>query len=95
MIIATQPLVVARGWLPSSAPVSWRAQYLSLRGKQGVLELDGGLSDITTFRLADGLCWSMPNGQTRRETGIAEWVARRSGMGKAPPHGFPRDNRFT
>ena len=33
MIIATQPLVVARGWLPSSAPVSWRAQYLSLRGK--------------------------------------------------------------
>jgi topoisomerase-4 subunit A len=53
------------------------------------------LSDITTFRLADGLSWSMPNGQTRRETGIADWVARRAGMGKAPPHGFPRDNRFT
>jgi topoisomerase-4 subunit A len=70
-------------------------KYLSLRGKQGVLELDGGLSDITTFRLADGLSWSMPNGQTRRETGIADWVARRAGMGKAPPHGFPRDNRFT
>ncbi|MFN5828490.1 MAG: hypothetical protein ACK446_16070, partial [Rhodobacterales bacterium] len=70
-------------------------KYLSLRGKQGVLELDGGLSDITTFRLAEGLCWSMPNGQTRRETGISEWVARRAGMGKAPPHGFPRDNRVT
>jgi len=28
-----QPLVVARGWLPTTAPVSWRAQYLSLRGK--------------------------------------------------------------
>ena len=70
-------------------------KYLSLRGKQGVLELDGGLSDITTFRLADGLSWAMPNGQTRRETGIADWVARRAGMGKAPPHGFPRDNRFT
>jgi topoisomerase-4 subunit A len=70
-------------------------KYLTLRGRQGVLELDGGLSDITTFRLADGLSWSMPNGQTRRETGIADWVARRAGMGKAPPHGFPRDNRFT
>jgi topoisomerase-4 subunit A len=69
-------------------------KYLSARGKQGLLELDGGLSDITTFRLAEGLSWTMTNGQIRRETGIADWVARRGGMGKPPPHGFPRDNRF-
>ena len=29
-------------------------KYLTTRGKQGVLELDGGLSDITTFVLAEG-----------------------------------------
>jgi topoisomerase-4 subunit A len=69
-------------------------KYLSARGKQGVLELDGGLSDMTTFRLADGLTWTMPNGQTRREMAIADWIARRGTLGKAPPHGFPRDNRF-
>jgi topoisomerase-4 subunit A len=70
-------------------------KYQTVRSGQGVLELDGGLSDITTFRLADGLAWAMPNGQTRRETGIGDWVARRGATGKAPPHGFPRNNRFT
>jgi len=70
-------------------------KYTMARGRQGVLELDGGLSDVTTFTLAEGLSWAMPNGQTRRETGIAEWTGRRAGVGKAPPHGFPRDNRFT
>jgi topoisomerase-4 subunit A len=69
-------------------------KYLTARGKQGVLELDGGLSDITTFRLAEGLSWTMTNGQIRRETGIADWIGKRATMGKAPPHGFPRDNRF-
>jgi len=34
-------------------------------------------------------------GHPRRETAIAEWIARRASVGKAPPHGFPRDNRFT
>ena len=69
-------------------------KYNMARGRQGVLELDGGLSDLTTFRLAEGLAWAMPNGQTRRETGIADWIAKRATIGKSPPHGFPRDNRF-
>ncbi|MBT8475415.1 MAG: DNA topoisomerase IV subunit A [Alphaproteobacteria bacterium] len=68
-------------------------KYKQARGKQGLLELDGGLSDLTTFALAEGLSWSMPNGATRRED-MTDWVARRAGMGKAPPHGFPRNNRF-
>ena len=70
-------------------------KYNMARGRQGVLELDGGLSDVTTFTLAEGLSWAMPNGNTRTETGIADWIGRRAGIGKAPPHGFPRDNRFT
>ena len=36
----------------------------------------------------------MTNGHTRREAGLADWIGRRATMGKAPPHGFPRDNRF-
>ncbi|WP_413868216.1 DNA topoisomerase IV subunit A [Albidovulum sp.] len=68
-------------------------KYNLARGRQGVLELDGGLSDLTTFEKARGLSWSMPNGNTRTED-MADWIARRAGVGKAPPHGFPRDNRF-
>nr|MCU0908919.1 DNA topoisomerase IV subunit A [Paracoccaceae bacterium] len=70
-------------------------KYATVRGKQGLLELDGGLSDLTTFVLSEGLAWAMTNGQTRRETGIGEWLGKRAGVGRAPPHGFPRDNRFT
>jgi topoisomerase-4 subunit A len=70
-------------------------KYATVRGKQGLLQLDGGLSDLTTFTLSEGLAWAMTNGQTRRETGISEWLGKRAGVGKAPPHGFPRDNRFT
>ncbi len=68
-------------------------KYNMARGRQGVLELDGGLSDLTTFALAKGLSWAMPNGNTRTEN-MADWIAKRAGVGKAPPHGFPRDNRF-
>lgn len=68
-------------------------KYNMARGRQGVLELDGGLSDIATFDLAKGLSWSMSNGNTRTEN-MADWIAKRAGVGKAPPHGFPRDNRF-
>lgn len=68
-------------------------KYNMARGRQGVLELDGGLSDITTFVLAKGLSWQMANGNTRTED-MADWIAKRAGMGKTPPHGFPRDNRF-
>jgi topoisomerase IV subunit A len=69
-------------------------KYGQVRGRQGQLELDGGLSDVTTFALAQGLSWAMPNGNTRTETAIGDWIGKRAGVGKAPPHGFPRDNRF-
>ncbi|MCB2137014.1 MAG: DNA topoisomerase IV subunit A, partial [Rhodobacteraceae bacterium] len=69
-------------------------KYNQARGRQGVLELDGGLSDLTTFEKARGLSWPMANGNTRTEE-MDDWIAKRAGVGKAPPHGFPRDNRFT
>ncbi|MDV7142423.1 DNA topoisomerase IV subunit A [Tropicimonas sp. TH_r6] len=70
-------------------------KYNQTRGRQGMLELDGGLSDITTFRAEDGLKWLMPNGQTRHEKDLTPYIGKRAGVGKQPPYGFPRDNKFT
>ena len=56
---------------------------------------DGGLSDITTFTLAEGLSWKDPAGRTRTETELSEWLGKRAGSGRMAPRGFPRDNRFT
>src|SRR6056297_502488 len=56
---------------------------------------DGGLSDATTFALADGLSWLDPAGRTRTETELTEWMGKRAGTGRMAPRGFPRDNRFT
>ncbi len=55
---------------------------------------DGGLSDATTFTLAEGLTWKDPAGRTRTEADLAEWAGPRAGAGKMAPRGFPRDNRF-
>ncbi len=56
---------------------------------------DGGLSDATTFDLADGLTWRDPAGRTRTESNLEEWMGKRAGTGRMAPRGFPRDNRFT
>ncbi len=56
---------------------------------------DGGLSDITTFTLSEGLSWRDPAGRTRTETDLADYISRRAGAGRMAPRGFPRDNRFT
>jgi len=56
---------------------------------------DGGLSDATTFVLAEGLSWRDPAGRTRTEADLAEWIGKRAGTGRMAPRGFPRDNVFT
>ena len=70
-------------------------KYSLARGRQGMLELDGGLSDLTTFDWADGLSWEMGGGKTRHEADLSEWLGKRAGVGKKPPYGFPKSNRFT
>ena len=55
---------------------------------------DGGLSDASSFILADGLSWRDPAGRTRTETELVEWMGKRAGTGRMAPRGFPRDNRF-
>ncbi|MBC6441998.1 MAG: DNA topoisomerase IV subunit A [Rhodobacteraceae bacterium] len=56
---------------------------------------DGGLSDVTTFVLAQGLRWLDPAGRTRTQADVAEWMGKRAGAGRMAPRGFPKDNRFT
>ncbi|WP_136636873.1 DNA topoisomerase IV subunit A [Pseudooceanicola onchidii] len=56
---------------------------------------DGGLSDVTTITLSNGLSWLDPAGRTRTEPDLAEWLAKRATAGRMAPRGFPRDNKFT
>jgi len=55
---------------------------------------DGGLSDLTTITLAEGLRWLDPAGRTRHEPDLTEWLGKRASAGRMAPRGFPRDNRF-
>ena len=57
---------------------------------------DGGLSDATTFNMADGLSWKDPAGRTRTVgvEELAEWIGKRAATGRMAPRGFPRDNKF-
>ncbi|MEX0351366.1 MAG: DNA topoisomerase IV subunit A [Paracoccaceae bacterium] len=70
-------------------------KYNMARGKQGSLELDGGLSDVTTFNWDEGLRWTMGGDKTRHEADMTQWLAKRAGVGKRPPHGFPRNYKFS
>ena len=57
---------------------------------------DGGLSDIKTFKAADGLSWTDSAGRvftlTMKE--LADWRANRADAGRIAPKGFPRSNKF-
>ncbi len=70
-------------------------KYNMARGRQGTLDLDGGLSDLTTFTLSLGLSWAAGGDRTRTEVDMSPWIGKRAGVGKLPPHGFPKSNTFT
>ena len=55
---------------------------------------EGGLSDITTFDLSNGLSWLDPAGRTRTETDLEEWMGKRATAGRMAPRGFPRTKKF-
>jgi len=65
------------------------------RGRGVILQRykDGGVSDIKTFNLAEGLCWKMGD-RNRCETGLMPWLGKRAQAGRLPPAGFPRSNKF-
>ena len=53
---------------------------------------DGGLSDVKTFKGADGLTWTDGAGRafslTLKE--LSDWRGNRADAGRLPPKGFPR-----
>jgi len=69
------------------------------RGKGVLLQRykDGGLSDLRSMTWANGLQWSMSNGNTRSVATdeLAQWRGKRASAGAMAPRGFPKDNRFS
>ncbi|MAW89129.1 MAG: DNA topoisomerase IV subunit A [Phyllobacteriaceae bacterium] len=57
---------------------------------------DGGVSDIRTFAMADGLTWTDSAGRTftRSQAELAEWTGARAAAGRMVPKGFPRTGKF-
>jgi topoisomerase-4 subunit A len=55
-----------------------------------------GLSDITTFKAADGLSWTDAAGRSfslpLKE--LADWRGKRADAGRIAPKGFPKSNKF-
>lgn len=64
------------------------------RGKGVILQKysDGSLSDARVFTLTDGLIWR--SGERTRTENARPWLGSRAGVGKLPPNGFPKNNRF-
>ena len=75
----------------SELPVMARGQGVQLQRYR-----DGSLSDATTFRLEEGLSWTMggESGRTRTERDMGLWRVARGAAGRLPPNGFPRNNKF-
>ena len=57
---------------------------------------DGGLSDIKTFKAADGLSWTDSAARlfTLGMKELADWRGNRADAGRIAPKGFPRSNKF-
>jgi topoisomerase-4 subunit A len=72
----------------------WTERAALLFKAEGLQKLkDAELSDLKTFNLKEGLTFisgtremSVPNAK--------EWLGERAGIGKLPPNGFPKSNRF-
>ena len=58
---------------------------------------DGGVSDATTFNIAEGLTWrdAANRSFTRNASELIEWLGSRAGVGRMVPKGFPRSGKFS
>lgn len=69
-----------------------------VRGKGVKLQKyhDGGCVDAKFFNLAEGLSWKDSSGRsfTVNTKDLADWIGNRADIGRLPPRGFPKNNRF-
>ncbi len=75
----------------SEVPILAKGQGVTLQRYK-----DGGMADVITLKLEDGLSWAMggDSGRTRIEKDLLPWKVARGAAGRLPPNGFPRDNKF-
>ncbi len=57
---------------------------------------DGGVLDLRTFKLAEGLSWNDSAGRNFVKSAgeLAEWMGERATAGRMVPKGFPRSGKF-
>ncbi|MGB3502194.1 MAG: DNA topoisomerase IV subunit A [Mesorhizobium sp.] len=57
---------------------------------------DGGIADVKTFAMDQGLTWqdSADRTYTRTRAELDEWMGERAAAGRMAPKGFPRTGRF-
>jgi topoisomerase-4 subunit A len=57
---------------------------------------EGGMVDVKTFALDEGLTWkdSSDRTWTVAKADLTEWLGTRADAGRLPPKGFPKNNRF-
>jgi len=75
----------------SDLPIMTRGQGVVLQKYSS-----GGMSDLKTFDLDEGLSWTMggSEGRTRVETELEMWIGKRANAGRAVPKGFPTRKSF-
>jgi topoisomerase-4 subunit A len=57
---------------------------------------DGALSDVKTFKAAQGLTWTDGAGRTFMlpMNELKDWRGNRADAGRIAPRGFPKSNKF-
>jgi topoisomerase-4 subunit A len=57
---------------------------------------DGGVADVKLFAASDGVSWTDAAGRqfTRSLDEMKDWLGNRADVGRLPPSGFPKTNRF-
>jgi topoisomerase-4 subunit A len=65
------------------------------RGRGVILQKykDGGLSDVTSFNLKEGLI-CLNKGREYKFDDLKDWLGARAQAGRLPPKGFPSSNKF-
>ncbi|MAS86802.1 MAG: DNA topoisomerase IV subunit A [Micavibrio sp.] len=67
------------------------------RGKGVILQKykDGGIADLKTFTMAEGLSYKYGSGdRVMQQDELLPWIGKRAQAGRMPPNGFPRNNKF-
>jgi topoisomerase-4 subunit A len=55
---------------------------------------EGGVADYYMLNPEESVSWKMGE-RIRTEPNLIPWIGKRATMGRLPPMGFPRHNKFT